>query len=656
MTAADSTFAERAGLPSDALWDLDDDQREAVTAPPGLVAVIAGAGSGKTTVLTRRLLHRIATGSADARHTVAITFTRQAAAELRRRLHRAGIHDEVVAGTFHATAFGVLRQRWSDQGVPAPSVLSDRRRLVGEVLGEGNRRSNRSPAAGELAAEIDWARARLITPDRYEAHARAEGRNPTTGLARAAEIYDAYEALKRRRRVVDLDDLLTHLLDAMRQDRTFAEVVRWRFRHLHLDEAQDLNPLQHAVLEAWRGGRDDLFLVGDPAQAIYGWNGAEARLLVEVERHYPGITVVRLERNYRCTPQVVHLGRHLLQGAELGGALHSARADGPAVALHGCADEHAEADLVARLVRGARPPGGRYASIAVLVRTNAQAAALTTRLAAASVPVRTARRHSPLDQALAEAAAEGGLHRLLSWAAEVLDAGHPDAHLADEAEHTIARRRVAAAVDEFVSVTGGGDGRAFSSWARTTGVLHDADDDRDGVDVLTFHAAKGREWPTVIVSGFEQRLVPHRSARTADQAAEETRLAYVAVTRGISQVHLTWAETRNGQPAGRSPLLAGYECEEGVVVPPPPSLVGRRRPLSPAERSLAALHEWRRAAARAAAVPEAVVCSDRELRDLAQLADRQADLDDVADVIGAMAAHHHGPRILAALDEPRLPT
>lgn len=624
---------------------LDGDQRAAVTVPPGLVAVIAGAGSGKTTVLTRRILHRLASGSADARHTVAITFTRQAARELQRRLHRAGVHDEVVTGTFHATAFGLLRQRWADQGKPAPTVVSDRRRLLAEVLGEGSRRPERTATLAELTAEIDWARARLVTPDRYEAQARAEARTPLAGLARTAEIFADYEALKRRRRVIDLDDLLSLLLDAMSTDRSYADVVRWRFRHLHLDEAQDLNPLQHAVLEAWRGDRDDLYLVGDPAQAIYGWNGAEPRLLVDVETHYPGVTVVRLDRNYRCTPQVVALGRHLLARADVRTEVRSVRPDGPAVSLHGLPDEHAEADAVVALAREARPPGARLSSVAVLVRTNAQVGVLTARLQEAGIAVRTARGRSPLDQALAEAASEGGLHRLLAWSAEVLD--EPD----DSSPAALARRRVAAAVDEFVSVTGGGDGRAFASWVRSTDALLEDADDHDGVDVLTFHAAKGREWPCIIVAGFEKRLVPHSSARTPEQLAEETRLAYVAVTRGSSQVHLTWAETRHGRPAGASELLAGFTQDHELPAPPPPSLRTERRQPDPTERSLSALREWRRGAARAAAVPEVVVCSDHDLRRLA--AAPLADLDDVAAVIGPMAAHHHGPRILDALAAAR---
>jgi len=624
---------------TDRLLDgLDEQQYAAVTAPPGIVAVLAAAGSGKTTVLTRRLAHRVATGTADIRHSVAITFTREAAAELRRRLHRLGIHDQVMAGTFHATAYALLRQRWHDEGRSAPTVISERWRLLREVCPAAAEH-----APSELAAEIDWARARLITPERYEAEAMVSQRRPSQGAAHIVERWTAYEQLKRRRRVVDLDDLLVQLLNELQRDRSFTDVVQWRMRHFHVDEAQDLNPLQYALLETWRGGRDDLFLVGDPAQAIYGWNGAEPRLLREVEVTYPRVTVVRLDRNRRSTPEIVATARHVLGTTDLPVHIVAARPDGAPVTYASFDDETTEAQGIARWLLDQRRPGAPLASMAVLVRTNAQIPLVRAALDQVHLTVRERRGHGPVEAALNEASEQGGFHRLLAWASDVVDATSGD--LTDDAMRS--RRQVALLVDEFVAETNGGDSRTFVGWVRSTGALADGSRHDDGVDVMTFHAAKGREWPVVAIAGFERRLVPHGSARSPDAKAEETRLAYVGITRAADRLLVTWARQRHGKASGPSPLLEVMNVAPQPVVPPPDALrhVGTRR--DDATRRLTALRQWRAGAARAAAVDPVVVCTDSELSRLARRPPR--DLDDIAETVGTLFARRHGDAIVRAL-------
>jgi DNA helicase II / ATP-dependent DNA helicase PcrA len=253
------------------LADLDADQLAAVTTDSRLVAVIAGAGSGKTRVLTRRIAHRIATETADPRHTLALTFTREAAGEMRKRLLRLGLREHVEAGTFHSVMLGVLKQRWADTERRPLTVVNDRRRLVGDTIDAGDRRS-----LAAYLAEIDWASARGIDPRHYAirsasrtASPRARHRPVCRGVRRLPD--DA----KKRRGVIDFDDVLAHTIRDLRREDDFADTVRWRFRHLLVDEAQDLNPLQHALVDLLRSGRDDLFLVGDPSQAIYGFNGAD---------------------------------------------------------------------------------------------------------------------------------------------------------------------------------------------------------------------------------------------------------------------------------------------------------------------------------------------------------------------------------------------
>ena len=264
------------------LADLDDDQRRAVTCAPSATIVHAGAGSGKTRVLTHRIAWRIADGSADSSRVLAITFTREAAAEMRRRLRtlgvtrhdRAGDSDQPTIGTFHSVALALLRRRASDTSAQVPAIVGNRVALLDQAMGENS--LGRQSAA--VLAEIDWAHARIVAPERYEIEVRRVARNVPLEPARVAAAYNAYEQLKRKRGLADLDDLISLATRAINDRPDFAAATRFRFRHLFVDEAQDMNPLQYAFFEALRGNRDDVFIVGDPLQAIYGWNGADPML------------------------------------------------------------------------------------------------------------------------------------------------------------------------------------------------------------------------------------------------------------------------------------------------------------------------------------------------------------------------------------------
>ena len=292
-------------------------------------------GSGKTTVLTRRIAYRIESGQAEPRHIAALTFTRDAAGELRRRLRRLDIHESIEAGTFHSIALRLLRDRAVTRNESMPSLAPDRQRLVRECLKELRLELDPYPAM----TDIDWARARRIEPADYERQSRAARRRGVVPPGRFVELAAAYERLKRRRGVVDFDDLLDLNLRAVATDEAFRALVHWRFRHFFVDEAQDLNPLQHALLEAWRGGRADICLVGDPRQAIYGWNGSDHTTMTEVERVYPGVTVISLKTNYRCSPQVVSAGAAALSASGQVDDTASNRAGRPAPAHRVVSDD-----------------------------------------------------------------------------------------------------------------------------------------------------------------------------------------------------------------------------------------------------------------------------------------------------------------------------
>jgi DNA helicase-2/ATP-dependent DNA helicase PcrA len=600
--------------PTRLLFGLDRQQREAVTTTAAPLAIVAAAGSGKTTVLTRRIAHRLADGSAEAQHVVALTFTRDAAGELKRRLRKLDIREPIEAGTFHSVALRLLRDRAFTRHETIPNIASDRVRLVRECIAE--LRLKVEPFAA--LADIDWARARLVPVDRYEAAVRSERRRSAVPPSAYAGLVAAYEKTKRRRGVIDFDDLLSNSLHAARNDPAFADLVRWRFRHFFVDEAQDLNPLQHALLESWRSGRPDLCLVGDPRQAIYGWNGADHTTLTEVERRYPGVTVVSLTTNYRCSPQVVRAGAAALEVSGQRDDTVSDQPDGPAISVREFANDIDEAAGVALQVRAALNHGAG-GDIAVLARTNDQLNELQRALTALGIPTERAAGRSPLDLALAEAHRSTTREQLAGWAEAAFAEADP------------IRRRVAEEIDRFLSSNEPG---GFRVWIENRAPFDDLvqPDSRESVAVLTFHGAKGREWRTVFVTGVEEGLVPHSGAISSLQRAEEARLLYVAVTRAAHDLTLTWAHVRHKEPATRSAWLDQVEASAAADAAVGPPAAVSRPVARPAVDPLVAMRQWRTGIARVAGVDDQAVCSDRTLQAL--LDDPPTDTADVARRLG----------------------
>ena len=366
------------------LEGLDPAQRRAVTTSTQPLAILAGAGSGKTRVLTRRIAYRCALGDADPRHVMAVTFTRRAASQLDDRLRSLGLRDLPATGTFHALAYAQLRTRWAGSGRAAPVLLDRKGRFLARILG-----NTRRVSPSDLATEIEWARAQMVAPDRYAEAVIREQRRVPVEPERIAEWYRRYEAEKRSRGVIDFDDLLEHCIRAIEHDLTFAAAQHWRFRHLFVDEYQDVNPLQERLLRAWLGDRSDLCVVGDPNQAIYRWNGADPRLLLHFERDHPGAQVVELRDSYRSTPQILAVASSVLAAGR--GPLRppkSHRADGPVPVVVGYESDVDEANGIARAIRENHQPGRSWSSQAVLVRTNAQTAVIEASLRRAAIPYR----------------------------------------------------------------------------------------------------------------------------------------------------------------------------------------------------------------------------------------------------------------------------
>ncbi|HVX18574.1 MAG TPA: ATP-dependent DNA helicase UvrD2 [Acidimicrobiales bacterium] len=670
------------------LAGLDDEQRLAVTSTAQPLCIVAGAGSGKTRVLTRRIAHRVQTDDADPRRILALTFTRKAAGELTDRLDRLGLRDHPTAGTFHAAAYAQLRSHWAGGDRRPPTLLDRKVPVLGRLVRRGG-----ALTPAELAAEIEWAKVRLVSPAGYEEAAHAAGRRSSVGLSVVARLYQRYEDDKRAKGLVDFDDLLIHCLAAMRRDPSFRDAQRWRFRHLFVDEFQDVNPLQFQLLQAWLGDSPDLCVVGDPAQAIYRWNGADADYLLRFASYFPSAEVVVLGSNYRSSPQILQVAARVL-GRAAGvdrPPLTAHRPDGPDPDVEAHPTDVDEAAAVARRARDHHGPGRRWSSQAVLVRTNAQLPVLETAFRQANIPYRVRGGRAFIDRpevrdALQAARQANSLFSI--WLADLESALSASKEQLPEMATEVATERHTdrvAGLDElvrlgheFAALDPVAPAHAFPQWLAAT-VRGEARDGGDAVELATFHAAKGLEWSVVHLAGIEAGLVPITHARDDEAVAEERRLLYVAVTRAGEAVHATWAAARtfgerevSRQPSPWLHLLRRPSSDGG----PAPTrtadprraraaIHASRRALGDAadqqpsqlrlddppqvRRAFDALWQWRSQEARRGAVPAAVVLPDKVLHELAQRAPTTADDLALVDGLGPLLVSRYGSTLLAVL-------
>ncbi len=683
---------------------LTERQAEAVTSTGAPLCILAGAGSGKTRVLTRRIAYRAATGSAEPRHVLALTFTRKAAAELGRRLEALGVRDRVAAGTFHALAYAQLRQWWADNDRRPPTLLERKAAMLARLAG-GAGGARVQPA--DMAAEIEWAKARMVVPERYAEAADQAGRQPPLPATAMASLYRRYEDEKRRRGQLDFDDLLLDCVSALTGDTAFAAAQRWRYRHLFVDEFQDVNPVQAALLACWRGPAPDtstdLCVVGDPNQAIYSWNGADPSQLQLFSRREPGATVVVLDDNFRSTPQILAVaGAVISAGPGPGGVLRARRPEGPLPWIRSFDTDVDEARGIARAMRDRHRPGSAWSDLAVLTRTNAQLVAFERALGAAGIPFRVRGGGAFLSRPEVKAALAGlgpphgpvatGLGDVaMSLRTPALE---PAAHLDLEdvgpvpepdgpaAERLAVLEELVRLGHDYLAHEPDGSVAGFVAWLGATLRSEPPRASQDTVELATFHSAKGLEWPVVFLAGLERGLVPISFAKSDAARDEERRLLYVAVTRAERELHCSWARERTvgarvmkRQP---SPWLEEIEAARGALAAgSAPSGPAEWRSRLAAERArlrgarggqannrrrgqlqvggdadpelLAALKAWRAGAAKAGGVPAFVVFHDATLATLAEA--RPSNRKDLLAVpgLGPVKAERYGQALLEVL-------
>ncbi|AIG63804.1 ATP-dependent DNA helicase [Corynebacterium atypicum] len=552
---------------------LDDDQRVAATAPRGPVCILAGGGTGKTRTITYRIAHLIDSGFVSPQRVLAVTFTQRAAGEMRDRLARLGIGG-VQARTFHAAARRQLKYFWPQIAGQLPWRLIDNKfPLMGRAARAAGVEST-TETIRDLLSEIEWAKSCLITPEAYPERIEASDRTPPVAAPKVAEVYKRYEELKSTPEgmLLDFEDLLLHTAGALENSGAIAEEFREQYRSFVVDEYQDVTPLQYRVLKAWLGDRDDLTVVGDANQTIYSFTGASPEYLLHFSREFPQATVVKLERDYRSTPQVVDLANRVIGAARgrVAGTrleLNGMRDNGPEPEFNEYPDEPTEAREVAGKILTLLASGVPASEIAVLYRVNAQSAAfeqalsdagvvyqvrggegffhrpeikqaITQLVRAANSPAAAQLDAVPIGQAVRHVLAPLGLSATEPQGAQARERWQllqALAELAEDLQHNDPELGLAGLLVELRR-------RAESRQPPTV----------EGVTLASLHAAKGLEWDAVFLVGLVEKTLPisHAIAAGEHQVEEERRLFYVGITRAREHLHLSWARAR--QEGGRA--------------------------------------------------------------------------------------------------------
>ncbi len=619
--------------PESILAGLNPEQRRAVEAVRGPVCILAGAGSGKTTTITRRIAHQVAGGTVPASAILAVTFTDKAAGEMRRRLAELGVSG-VAARTFHSAALAQLR--YFSDGFEGQIVSS--KALPLRNIATTLPRAYRFRPAGDLATEIEWAKNRRITPATY--FASLGDHQPPIPADLMQRVFERYERWKRDAGRIDFEDLIELTVRLLDEDERALATVRERYRAFTVDEFQDVNPLQQALLDRWLGESDELCAVGDDYQAIYGFTGASPEFLLALPRRFPQATVVRLESNYRSTPQVLELANRLVP--QLGGAAKTLRPthdDGPDPDLRGFAAPTDEARWIVERVRALAGEGTALEEMAVLLRTNARSADFEEAFHEAHVPVQGA-------SLLAREAARQLLKRVRSRGgggalAETVERAARDQGLLDDpgeglGERELVRQNDLARLVRLARELDDGE-RGVSEWIAELGRRFGPDAGR-GVHLLTLHRAKGLEWDAVFVPRVEEKELPSRLSRTPEELAEERRLLYVGLTRARRHLSVTWA----GKPSR-------FLRELGVVAAAPPRAAKERIADDDQPPAYRALKAWRRERALADGVPAYVVFHDATLAEIVRIAPRTpSELGSVAGV-GPAKLERYADDVLAVL-------
>jgi DNA helicase II / ATP-dependent DNA helicase PcrA len=522
---------------------LDPDQRAVALATRGPVCVIAGAGTGKTRAITHRIAYAAAIGTMDPTKVLALTFTAKAAGEMRARLRSLGV-PTVAARTIHSAALKQLLYFWpSVFGGRTPDLMTTKTGFLAEAinragLSESIRATNRE-LMRDIASEIEWAKVSQVAPSDYIDEISKRMQKPRVLPEQMVQIYTAYESIKKQELAIDFEDVLLLCAAMLEEEREVRERVQDQYRYFTIDEYQDVSPVQQRLINAWLGKRNDICVVGDPAQTIYSFAGATPVFLNTFTQRFPDAEVIRLSTGYRSTPEITFAANALLRHGSMGQELVAQNDHGSAPSVVGYADETAEVNGVLSEITDLLSAGTPPHEVAILARTNSQLKSVERAMQKVNLPyqVRSTERffdRKEVRDFLSEVRkasvipAEGQ-----GWIDELRTLAQP--YLTGEAIDGIAA---------LLHLARELDSDENFSPKTLRGYLREVEDRVQQnnppampvVTLATLHAAKGLEWERVFLIGASEGQLPLSEA----SIDEERRLFYVGITRAKADLHISY--------------------------------------------------------------------------------------------------------------------
>ncbi len=538
------------------LASLDDEQCAVALASRGPVCVIAGAGTGKTRAITHRIAYAASIGVMDPQKVLALTFTARAAGEMRMRLRTLGV-PTVAARTIHSAALKQLLYFWPQVfGGRAPDLLTTKTGFITQAITRADLQGSLSVTSRDLmrdiASEIEWAKSSQVVPEDYVNEASKRTQKPRINPEQIAQVYTAYMSLMKQERAMDFEDVLLLTAAMLEEEREVRERVQDQYRHFTIDEYQDISPLQQRVINAWLGSRQELCVVGDPAQTIYSFAGATPVFLNTFTQRFPDAEVIRLTSGYRSTPEITLMANTVLRSASMGQELVAQNDHGTKPSIAAYKDESAEISGVVKDIGELLSEGAAAQEIAILARTNNQLNSIEKAIAAAGLPYQVRNNERFFDRMDVREFLKGvrtasviptegvyWLDELRTLAQPFLTGATIDGiagllHLAREldADDSFAPKTLRAYLREV-------EDRVQQNNPPTMPVL----------TLATLHAAKGLEWERVFLIGVSESILPFESGNTGpeNQSAidEERRLFYVGITRAKKDLRMSY----RGEPS-----------------------------------------------------------------------------------------------------------
>ena len=535
---------------------LDDEQRAVALASRGPVCVIAGAGTGKTRAITHRIAYAVSIGVMDPQKVLALTFTARAAGEMRTRLRTLGV-PTVAARTIHSAALKQLLYFWPQVfGGRAPDLLTTKTGFITQAITRADLQGTLSITSRDLmrdiASEIEWAKSSQVVPEDYVNESSKRTQKPRINPEQIAQVYSAYMSLMKQERAMDFEDVLLLTAAMLEEEREVRERVQDQYRYFTIDEYQDISPLQQRVINAWLGSRQEICVVGDPAQTIYSFAGATPVFLNTFTQRFPDAEVIRLTSGYRSTPEITLMANTVLRSAAMGQELVAQNDHGAKPTVAAYKDESAEIAGVVKDIGTLLSEGAPAQEVAILARTNNQLNSIEKAIAAAGLPYQVRNNERFFDRTDVREFLKGvrtasviptegvyWLDELRTLAQPFLTGAAIDGiagllHLAREldADDSFAPKTLRAYLREV-------EDRVQQNNPPTMPVL----------TLATLHAAKGLEWERVFLIGVSESILPFESGNTGPENQnaidEERRLFYVGITRAKKDLRMSY----RGEPS-----------------------------------------------------------------------------------------------------------